>query len=58
MTEYAVDANGIKLLPCPFCGSKRLHLYAMDNGVRCWDCSAKIDGVPDWMERWNRRAGA
>lgn len=43
------------LKPCPFCGSRRLHIYALDNGVRCCDCSAKIVDVPDWRERWNRR---
>lgn len=44
------------LKPCPFCGSDRLHLFAMDDGVKCLDCGAKITGVIDWKERWNRRA--
>ena len=46
------------LQPCPFCGSRKLHIYALDDGVRCWDCGAKITGVPDWRERWNRRVPA
>lgn len=50
------EINEYRILkPCPFCGSDRLHIYAMDDGVRCWECSAKITGVPDWQKRWNRR---
>lgn len=44
------------LKPCPCCGSNRLHIFAMDDGVKCLDCGVKITGVSDWKERWNRRA--
>lgn len=45
----------IELKPCPFCGCTRLFLFAFDDGVKCMNCSAKITGVDDWAERWNRR---
>lgn len=44
-----------ELKPCPFCGSDDLHIFALDDGVKCMNCSAKITGVPNWVDRWNRR---
>ena len=43
------------LKPCPFCGSEDLHIFALDDGVKCMNCGAKITGVPNWVDRWNRR---
>ena len=44
------------LKQCPCCGSTRIHVFAPDDGCRCWDCSLTMPNVPDWRERWNRRA--
>ena len=45
-----------ELKPCPFCGSSDLHIYVMQDGIRCNNCGAKFTDCEDWMERWNRRA--
>lgn len=31
-----------KLKPCPFCGSDDLHIFALDDGVKCMNCGAKL----------------
>ena len=54
MTDWAMT-EPVKLKPCPCCGSNRLHLFALDDGVKCWECGLKLTGVSDWAERWNRR---
>lgn len=46
-----------ELKPCPFCGSEDLHIFAGNDGVKCMNCSAKIIGCDDWIDRWNKRVG-
>ena len=45
----------IELKPCPFCGSKDLHIYSENEGVKCNSCTAKIVDCEDAIARWNRR---
>lgn len=58
----------IELKPCPFCGSKDVHLIENDRGksevsITCKDCNVWVDHTFDAMTReqaielWNRRAG-
>ena len=45
-----------KLLPCPFCGSNKLHIGYFESGkeseITCLHCCASSPN----MERWNTRA--
>ena len=35
----------MKPLPCPFCGSKRITVWAMSDGVECLDCGVFMPSV-------------
>jgi len=48
-----------ELKPCPFCGSKKIHIYGMLNIVECKECRASISAkftVGEAVKAWNRRA--
>ena len=59
-----------ELKPCPFCGCKKIRLYAYDpfdgyqgnctvHRVRCTDCGAQVqkDKATEAVEAWQRRCG-
>lgn len=49
-----------ELKPCPFCGSEKVSAYHNNKicqTVECLDCGARMDEVPDAVERWNTRTG-
>ena len=51
-----------KLKPCPFCGSKEIHVMDMGypHWIYCMKCGAKVHGgtcsAKESIEAWNRRA--
>lgn len=56
MTGFSGQSNPQPtLLPCPCCGSTRIHVVAPDDGCYCWDCGLTMPNRPNWRERWNRR---
>jgi len=47
------------LKPCPFCGSKKIHIYGMLHIVECKECRASISAkftTGEAIKAWNRRA--
>lgn len=56
-------AMGLKVLPCPFCGSADAMQYLDDKvhwpSVTCCECGATMHGDTRWwaLFNWNRRPG-
>jgi len=53
----------MKPLPCPFCGSTKIEVRLVDDGVECLDCGAWMPSVYSSdksrchgaLEMWNKR---
>ena len=63
--NFSVTASEDELLkPCPFCGSKNIHIDKLPYGisVTCYDClayftQAEVTCESDLINAWNRREG-